>query len=200
MEERTRRFKTRARTEIASLSNKLQLMKAACPSIFTPPPCMQKHAVRSETSQRGAGRRLQRVQMRAPTSCLSKQRKVSEFNGAMEEGSTRRIKMRARTSEASLLKMLQPVKSADPEMEAPPPCMQKYAISRETFQRGAGRRVQRVQMRALTASCVSKQRKVSEFNGALEEGSRGFKSEHQRSTECQNSAKYQSSTGRWNVT
>ena len=43
--------------------------------------------------------------------------------------------MRARTTSASLLKMLQPLKLADPPMEAPPPCMQKYAISRVTFQR-----------------------------------------------------------------
>ena len=83
--------------------------------------------------------------------------------------------MRVRTSVAVLPESAQLVKLVDPLMYAPPPCMQKYAISRVTFQRGDGRRLQRVQMRAPTKSCVLQQRKVSEFNGALEEGSGRFK-------------------------
>ena len=50
-------------------------------------------------------------------------------------------------------------------------------------------------MRAPTSYCVSKQRKGSEFNGAMDEGSRRFKSEHQRCTACENSEKCQEFNG-----
>ena len=74
----------------------------------------------------------------------------------------------------------------------PPPCMQKYAISRVTFHRGAGRRATEIrcehQHSAKTAQCQFRRWKkqkfkcehqqpvrretaqMSEFNGALEEG------------------------------
>ena len=47
---------------------------------------MQKYAISRVTIQPGAGRRVQRVQKRAPTNCVSKQHKVSEFYGALEDG------------------------------------------------------------------------------------------------------------------
>ena len=50
---------------------------------------------------------------RQPPTVCQNSAKCKEFNGALEEGS-RRSKMRARTEPASLLKMLQPLKLADP--------------------------------------------------------------------------------------
>ena len=153
----------------ASLSNKLQLMKEADPPMWAPPPCMQKYAISHVTFQRGAGRRLQRVQRRAPTSCVSNQRKVSEFNGALEEGS-RRVKMSARTLAAVFLKTLQSMKLAyaSHKTATPPPCMQKYAISHLKFQRGAGRRLQMVRKRAQPHPVCQNSAKCKEFNGAMD--------------------------------
>ena len=164
----------RVRTLPASLPYRAQPVKLADPPLTmeAPPPCMQKNAISHVTFHRGAGRRPQRVQMRAPTACVSKQRKcvrtqwgdgrrvlkfnfehpplpayrtvqVSEFNGALKKR-LQKFKIRARTLLAELPNMLHVSKLADPPTVTPPPCMQKYAIGRVTFQRDDGRRLQKV--------------------------------------------------------
>ena len=106
---------------------------------------MQSVVKRSSGALEEGSRRI-KTRALTPDCVWQNSAKVSDFNGALEEGS-RGFKDSERTPDAVLLKMLHASKLADPldQIRTPPPCMQNYAISRETFQRGDGRRVQKVQ-------------------------------------------------------
>ena len=69
--------------------------------------------------------------MRAPTFCVSKQRNVSEFNGALEEGS-RGVK-NASAYDAPFVAIKSAVDEAGRSRDVSPAALQKYAINRVTF-------------------------------------------------------------------
>ena len=123
----------RAYTKLASLSFAARYIKRAVREMsrsidVDTAPCMQKYAISHRFSR--AHRRIQKFKCEhAPQTVCQK---VKAWFSVGDGRRVRGFKMRARTQEAVLSKMLQSVKLADPQTTTPPPCMQKYAISHVT--------------------------------------------------------------------